>query len=464
MPSNDSSSPEADGAHLLVVDDDVGIVAVLKTLLQREGYVVSTADNGNAASAAFAEDPPDIVLMDILMTPRDGISVLEEIRRKTPDVPVIMMTGHASVESAIKAMKLGAFDYICKPFNLDELLSTVQRALSYEQARLGPAEQGLPPTNVHFGNIVGESPKMRHLYDLIEKVQQTDGAILVLGESGTGKQLVARALHDRSSFADGPFVSFNCVEYPERLLSAELFGRPMATENPDDTTVYAKKGALQAAQGGTLHIDGISGLTNEHQETLLAELQGRPGTRGRSDCQLLITDTEPLERKVNRGEFQKDLYYRLNITCIEVPPLRERSEDVSLLVQHFVHASSQRRETPITIDSKALRAMENYSWPGNVRELESAIIRAANISADGVIHLPALPAPVRACYKRSTSSIFGYSDEFDLRWWSLKQFLKDKERDYVAQVLKMTEGNRERAAEMLGISVDAFNEKYAESQ
>jgi DNA-binding NtrC family response regulator len=450
--------------RILVIDDDVGIVTVLKTLLQREGFDVTTLNDSDKVIAELNRTNYDLVLSDVVMAPIDGMTLLSEMMESHPHLPVIMMTGHATVQTAIQAMKLGAFDYICKPFDIEELIETVHRALPFSQASHTTQDAEAQPT---FGNLVGEHPAMHDVYDIVEANAAHPGAIAILGECGTGKTLLAHALHTLGPHADGPFILVNCLDFPDIMLRGEFFGGEAAapsTTSSSKTMRVVKKGFFESANGGTLVVNEIGCVPLEMQQEFALVFRDKCIYTGMGsipcDFRLILTTTEDLDEMLERGALCEELYYGLNIIMINVPALREHASDIPLLTKHFLHRYNRGHRRNLCIDMKAMSAIEHYTWPGNARELQSSLERSSN-SCDGeVIRLDHLPALVRGCFKRNSSSIFGYSDEFDLRWRSLKQFLRSKEREYMDKVLRASQGDRDRAAEMMGISLEDFNAKY----
>jgi DNA-binding NtrC family response regulator len=449
--------------RILVIDDDVGIVTVLKTLLEREGFDVTTLNDSAKAIDELNASNYDLVLSDVVMAPIDGMTLLSQMMETHPHLPAIMMTGHATVQTAIQAMKLGAFDYICKPFDIEELVATVHRALPFSQAAHATDEEALPT----FGNLVGEDEAIQEVYDIVEANADHPGTVAILGECGTGKTLLAHAMHILGPHAEGPLVLVNCLDFPEEMLRGEFFGGEAAAPSTNasaKTLRVVKKGFFESADEGTLVINEIGCLPLDLQQEFALVCRDRCIYTGMGsipcDFRLILTTTEDLDAMFERGALCEELYYGLNIIMITLPPLRERPSDIPLLTKHFLHRYNRGHRRNLCIDMKAMSAIEHYTWPGNARELQSSIERSANYCDGDVIRLDHLPALVRGCFKRNSSSLFGYSDEFDLRWRSLKQFLRSKEREYMDKILRAAQGDRVRAAEMMGVSLDEFNEKY----
>ena len=455
----------ADKAKVLVVDDEISIVEVLKALLGREGYDVATASDGNQALEELKATKFDLMISDIRMKPMDGITLLQEARKLQEHLAVIMITAYAAVETAVDAMKNGAFDYVCKPFKIDELLLTVQRALSYEHVlqENETLKENLR-TRYHFENIVGDSNAMRKVYGMIEKVARTDSTILIRGESGTGKELVARALHNYSRRNEKPFVGINCAALPQNLLESELFGYVKGAFTGANKF---KQGLFESAEGGTLLLDEIGSIPVEMQQKLLRVLEEREfrpvgSTNNVSvDVRIIAATNEDLETKIKSGEFREDLFYRLSVIPIELPPLRDRPEDIKLLLKHFLKEIKEQEKRDIGIETDALRALENYGWPGNVRELENVVSRAATLCDNHTITLNDMPENIK-----STASVDNVARKREMaasqRGLSLKSFLRSKERDYIMLVLEQCNGDKENAAKSLGISLATFYRKIGE--
>jgi len=457
----------ADKARILVVDDELSIVEVLKALLRRDGYSVQTAEDGSTALALLASEKFDLMISDIRMRPMDGISLLLQARQTQSHLAVIMMTAYATVETAVEAMKNGAFDYICKPFKIDELLLTVQHALTYEQtlAENEALKETLRCTTFHY-NMVGDSPKMLKVYEMIEKVARTESTVLILGESGTGKELVARALHANSRRADKPFVAINCAAIPEPLLESELFGYVKGAFTGANRD---KKGLFESAEGGTLLLDEIGSIPASTQSKLLRVLQEREvmavgATRAVPvDARIIAATNERLETKIKDGSFREDLFYRLSVIPIELPPLRERVGDVPLLATYFLGLLNEREKKTVTIDKTAMSALQGYAWPGNVRELENVIMRAGALCENNQTTLLDLPVTIQAAASETRPPSLADATPAQFRGSSLKAFLRAKERDYIQMVLKQCGDSKEKAAELLGISLATFYRKLGDT-
>jgi two-component system NtrC family response regulator len=372
---------------ILIVDDEKNYLLVLEALLVDAGYEVITSDNTIEALEITESHDLDLVITDMRMPGQDGMEFLAQLRSRQPGPPVIMMTAYATVEKAVEAMKRGAFDYITKPFKNEELILTIRKAI--EMHRLKQENRLLSldlQERYQFGNIVGKSKIMRQVYEIIEKVAQTRASVLITGESGTGKELIARAIHFNSSRRDKPFISVNCSALSETLLESELFGHERGAFTG---AVTQRKGRFELAHGGTLFLDEVGDMSPALQVKLLRVLQEmkfeRVGgtTTLQVDARLVTASNRELEREVELGRFREDLYYRLKVVHIKVPPLRERRDDIPLLVHHFLEKAAKANAIPVkSVSHEALKYLYQYDWIGNVRELENVIERAV-ILCDG---------------------------------------------------------------------------------
>ena len=372
---------------ILIVDDEKNYLLVLEALLRDAGYEVITCDNASEALEITTSHDLDLVITDMRMPGVDGMEFLVQLRGLQPEIPVIMMTAYATVEKAVEAMKRGAFDYVTKPFKNEELILTIRKAL--EMHRLKQENRLLSQElqeRFKFGNIVGKSKVMRQVYEIIEKVAQTRASVLIIGESGTGKELIARAIHFNSPRSDKPFVSVNCSALPETLLESELFGHERGAFTG---AVTRRKGRFELAHNGTLFLDEVGDMSPALQVKLLRVLQemrfervGGTATL-QVDARLVAASNRDLKREVELGRFREDLYYRLKVVHINVPPLRERRDDIPLLVHHFLRKVAKINGLPVkNVSHEALKYLYQYDWLGNVRELENVIERAV-ILCDG---------------------------------------------------------------------------------
>src|SRR5437899_1142399 len=397
-------------ARVLLVDDELTMVQMVAELLRHEGHEVFPFTNGQTASAGLTTHSPELVITDLYFdkTRAQGLEIVRKARELTPPAVVIVITGYGSIETAVEAMKNGAFDYLEKPFKVDEFRLCVQRALSYNAALTESAYLRKElKKKYQFSQIIGSAAKMQQVFKLIERVADTDSTILILGESGTGKELVARALHFNSHRQFAPFVPINCSALPENLLESELFGHRRGAFTG---AINDKKGLFQEADGGTIFLDEVGSMSPVLQSRLLRVLQEREVRRvGENtpiyvNVRVLAAANEPLEKKIKEGSFREDLYYRLNVIPIHLPSLAERRDDIPLLVAHFLKDKVHPRTgQPFQITRQAMEVLCAHDWPGNVRELENAIERACALSEDHIFRVSDLP-PVLHQYFKETSS------------------------------------------------------------
>jgi len=454
-------------AKILLVDDEPSILSVLNTLLKAEKYQVTTALGGEKAKECLGQEEFDLMLSDIRMSPVNGMELLKLAHDQYPTMSVIMLTAYGSVETAIEALKLGAFDYITKPFKVDELLITVQRAIEYNKAVSENADlKAQLGTRYHLENIVAESPAMQHVCEMIKRVGPTDTTILIQGESGTGKELVAKAIHACSRRSDKSFLAVNCAALPEPLLESEMFGH---VKGAFTGALSNKDGLLEAANGGTIFLDEIGSMPASIQGKLLRVLQEKEIRKVGSNenipinVRVLAATNTKLENLMKEGKFREDLYYRLSVIPIEVKPIRERAEDILPLVYHFLRSETPKDQTPPTIDAEAAGILESYAWPGNVRELENAIKHAVTFAKDGKITKAVLPPRIAATpIKKSATGPQGDTADAT-KGKSLKAFLRSKEKEYLQQVLTKSAGDKNKAADALKISLATLYRKLPES-
>jgi two-component system response regulator AtoC len=428
--------------RILVVDDDRASRDVVSEALGREGHEVSVADGVDAAVAAHAAEPFDIVVSDIRMPNKDGHELLAALRKHASPPLVILITGFGDMEGAARALQGGAFEYLSKPFRTAELKATIQRAVSELRAveAVGPAPEQPP-------GLVGRSPAMVRMYREVARAAASDATVLVHGESGSGKELVARAIHSYSPRKHHPFVAVNCGALTETLLESELFGHMRGAFTGAERD---RKGLFEQASGGTLFLDEIGEISPRMQAQLLRVLQEgevRPVGASRSvtvDTRIVAATNRDLSRMVREGEFREDLLYRIMVVVIDVPPLRERRDDIPLLVQHFLgrHGTEHKRQ----IDVEALNALIRYDWPGNVRQLENTVARALALTPGDRVTLDDLPAEIVNARPASSSA-----DRVAEEPEAAIQTLSERNRDYALAVLERVGGNKSRAAELLGI-------------
>lgn len=443
---------------VLVADDEEDICLLLKKILMKQGYQVFTAQDGKETIKKVQELNPDLLIMDLKMPGKDGLEVLKAMKELERETTVIMMTAHASIETAVEAIKEGAYDYITKPFQVDQILLLVEKAL--ECRRLTAEDSYLRLTEGAFGGgIIGQSPRMQEVYHFIEQVAPTDAKVLILGESGTGKELVAKAIHFCSQRKAGPFVKVNCAALPENLLESELFGHEKGSFTG---ALNRKLGRFELAHRGTIFLDEIGEINHATQVKLLRVLQEQEFERvgGTStikvDVRVVAATNKDLEKEVAEGRFRDDLYYRLNVVSLSLPPLRERKEDVLTLVEHFLHKFNQAMGKNIQqISPEALELLGNYSWPGNVRELENALERAVVLTTGSTILPSSLPNSI---YKNTVEK--SPVEKLDLKPTSLREV----EKQLIMKTLEETDGNRTKAAKILGISLRTLQYKIKEYQ
>jgi two-component system response regulator PilR (NtrC family) len=444
--------------QVLIVDDELSMREVLEMLLRKNGYRATCADSGRAAIKQMKEKRFDLLLLDIRLGDMDGIEVLKSAKDKDSDVVVIMISAHATAETAVDAMNAGAYDYVPKPFDTNELLSTIEKALdlkSLDKDNLSP-DDALKET-LHFGRLVGNSPRMQYIYGLIRQVSETDTSVLVTGESGTGKELIARAIHEESQRRDEPFVAINCGGIPETLMESELFGHKKGAFTGADKD---KKGLFQAAHKGSIFLDEIGELPIPVQVKLLRAIQERTfkpvgGNEDISvDIRIISATNKNLEEEVIGGRFREDLFYRLNVIEIKIPPLRERKADLRLLAQHFLDKYSRKMKKEMTkISSYAIDLLTKYDFPGNVRELENLMERSVALSSTNILLPDSLAMSI---HKRRW--VEGVKDKrYDLdevvNGVSLDVILVDIERAYLERALEESKGNKQKAAELLDINI-----------
>jgi DNA-binding NtrC family response regulator len=449
-------------ARILVVEDERAIQLALSGLLRREGYEVAVADSAEAALAQLREGPADLVLTDLALGQGlSGMDVLREVKASRPETAVVMITAHGSEKVAVQAMKAGAQDYLPKPFDNDEIRIIVQRAL--EHTRLQREHRMLLERidrELRFENLVGSGPAMRRVFEMIEKVAETDLTVLVRGESGTGKELVAQALHQRSPRRGRPFVAVNCAAISRELVESELFGHEKGAFTGADAR---RIGRFEAAGGGTIFLDEIGDMAPETQAKVLRVLEERSLERVGStkpvevDVRVIAATHRDLEAEVKRGRFREDLYYRLKVVQIAVPPLRERREDVPALVDRFLSQLAERlgRE-PRRISAGALAALAGYAWPGNVRELRNVVEQAAVLAPGEMIGEADLRLPCRQ--EASAPAALAGGGFADAK----RQATEDFERSYLLRALRQHGGNISRTAEAIGMVRQSLQQKIRE--
>ncbi len=447
--------------RILVVDDERSMRELLAIVLRREGYEVLLADNGRSAIDLLEREPVDLLISDIKMPDLSGVDVLRAAKKIDQDILGIMITAFASTETAVEAMRLGACDYLSKPFDIDLLKMKVREKIENRQLRqenlllkrtLGLTHQ--------FANIIGRSESMVDVFKMIETVARTNSTILLTGESGTGKGLVAQAIHFHSLRRDKPMVSLNCGALPENLLESELFGHMRGAFTGADSN---KKGLLEVAERGTVFLDEIGEMSAVMQVKLLRVLQERRFRRVggleelQADIRVIAATNQDLTRAIAEGRFREDLYYRINVIPISLPPLRERREDIPLLAEHFVVKYNEQMGKGISgISHESMDLLTRYDWPGNIRELENVIERAVALEPTPAILPDSLPAVVRGETTRPSATSVAGSEGLPDSGFDLEAHVKEIEMGYIAEALKRAGGVQVKAAELLGMSFRSF--------
>ncbi|HEX2164500.1 MAG TPA: sigma-54 dependent transcriptional regulator [Thermoanaerobaculia bacterium] len=449
------SVPPRPRARMLVVDDEESLLEFLALLFREEGYEVDVASSVSEARERIARDY-DLCLCDVLMPDGSGLDLVREIRAAERPTAVVVMTAYTSTKSAIEAMKAGAFDYVSKPFDVEELKVICRRAL--EQAELEDENVYLRrelAQRYTFSNIIGKSAPMQAIFALVERVARTGSTVLVAGESGTGKELIARAIHFASPRAPRRFLSINCGAMPENLLESELFGHERGAFTG---AVREKKGLFQEADGGTLFLDEIGDMDASMQVKLLRALQEKTvrkvggNVEEPVDVRIIAASNRDLEQAVARGDFREDLYYRINVIPLRLPPLRERREDIPLLVEFFLDKYARELGVaPKRISVEAMRALEAYHWPGNVRELENVVERTLTLAPGDTLRRDDLPPQVLAGRRGGPAAVDLPDEGLDL-----EAYLDGVRADLMRQALDRTGGVQTRAAELLGMSFRSF--------
>jgi two-component system, NtrC family, response regulator PilR len=442
---------------VLLVDDETSMLELLRMLLKDEGYALRTASSVEEARSQLAAERPDLVLCDILMPDGNGLDLLKEIKQEDAHTAVVMMTAYTSTKAAIEAMKLGAYDYVSKPFDNDELKVVIQKAL--ERVELFDENVYLRrelEQKYTFANIIGKSPRMQAVFGVVDRVARTTSTVLLFGESGTGKELIARAIHFASPRAAKRFLSINCGALPENLLESELFGHERGAFTG---AVKEKKGLFQAADGGTLFLDEIGETTPAMQVKLLRALQDKKVRKvgGHQeelvDVRIIAATNQNLEERIAAGDFREDLYYRINVIPIHLPPLRQRREDTPLLVDHFIRKYSEEMSLPLKpISVEAMKLLESYDWPGNVRELENVIERTLALTSGDTITSRDLP--LHLLTRRRDRA--GLVAELPPEGLDLEGYLEGIRSHLMEQALERSGGVQTQAAELLGMSFRSF--------
>lgn len=438
---------------VLIVDDETLVRQFLHEVLAEEGFSVFEAADGGDALNTLTNNPMDVVIMDLRMPGMDGIETLKEINKGEIPTKVIIMTGYATIRTAVDTIKLGAFNYIAKPFENDDLVAMVKEAVASPQApALNDACEAEPEESNPSG-IIGRSPAMNGIFKMIQKVAAHNTTVLITGESGTGKSLLAQVIHDASSRKNAPFVTINCATLPENLLESELFGHEKGAFTG---AVSVQTGKFELAKNGTIFLDEISTLSANTQAKLLRVIQDKKFERVGGertlevDVRIIAATNERLDLAVKEGRFREDLFYRLNVITIEMPPLRDRAEDIPLLVYFFINRFHEKLGVNISgVSSEAMDLLIRYKWPGNIRELENVIERAMILEDDAEIGLDCLPAHIRLIKRESHRNTSAEEDPLGLK---LDKAVDQAEKELMLEVLEKTNGHRAKAAEILGIS------------
>ena len=444
--------------NVLIVDDEEVLQDILTVLIRREGLTPLSATTGEEGLAVLEREEVDLVLLDLMLPGMHGLEVLRQIRQHFPDVVVVVITAYSSIESAIEAMREGAFHYIPKPFKNEEVLLTVRKGL--EQRRLTAENRSLKEQlrqRFAFDNIIGKSKPMQQVYELIQLAAPSKSNILVLGESGTGKELVAKAIHHHSRRAGGPFITVNSGSMPADLLESNLFGH---VRGAFTGAVATKRGLFELADNGSVFFDEIGNIPIDTQAKLLRVIQEREFMRLggleiiRVDVRIIAATNADLEAAVQQGQFREDLFYRLNVITVNLPPLRKRTEDVPLLAQHFLSHYARENEKAIrAISPRAMELLLDYHWPGNVRELENAIERAVVLSTGEVLTEELLPSSVR---QRESAGLL--PPTLPSNGISFKDAVSEYERQIIIRALQSCGGVQKRAAELLQVKPTTLHE------
>jgi two-component system, NtrC family, response regulator HydG len=438
----------ADQVKILIVDDEESHRIMLRAVLKDEGYGVAEAADGMEAIRAVEKEALDLILMDLRMTSMDGIEALTEIRKISPNVPVLIMTAYASVKTAVEALKAGAFDYLTKPLDIEELKVLIEKALeNYHLRTENMALKERLGDRFDFSRIIGRSAGMKVLMETLTMVAPTDATVLIMGESGTGKEVVANAIHHNSSRTGKPFIKVSCAALPETLLESELFGHEKGAFTG---AVARREGRFELAHRGTIFLDEVGEMSLATQTKLLRVLQEKAFEALGSartiqvDIRVIAATNRDLEAQVKEGFFREDLFYRLNVVPLTVPPLRERKEDIPLLADHFLALFREKNRKPIqAISGKALDLLMRYEWPGNIRELGNCIERAVIMARDEVIVPVDLPPQIQMLSREDGKAEFVIPSGISL---------DTMERALIVKTLEDTGGNRTRTAEILGIN------------
>jgi len=468
---------------VLVIEDDETVRDVLRTFLVEKGFTVTLAESGETGLDSLRSGKFDLLLTDLVMPGVTGMDVLREVIGSKINVPVIVMTAFGTVQTAVEAMRHGAFDYITKPFNLDELMIVIDKALSVSKLQKENVMLKLQlKKRYNFKGLIGDSPRMHAVYEMIEKIADTDSTVLITGESGTGKELIAKTIHyNNSSRAGGPFVPLNCAAIPKDLLESELFGHEKGAFTG---AINTRLGRFELAQGGTLFLDEVGELDPSLQVKLLRILQEREFERVggmktiKVDVRILAATNRDLEQATREGKFREDLFYRLNVIPLHLPPLRSRVEDMDLMTAHFIEEFSRKRKRePFTFSPEAMQCLLQYRWPGNVRELENLIERLTILVSGKVVNMSDLPEkfhqltfvdlertvgtspPARPSTPGASPASPQQNAEIGENGIDLNEMVSSMERNMIMKALERAGGVRSRAAQLLGLNRTTLLEK-----
>ncbi len=450
-------------AKLLLVENEPATLGLLTTLLKAENHEVTPAKGGEDALTLLETRSFDLMLTDIRMSGMDGMQLLDKAKKIVPDMPVIMLTAFGTVSTAVEALKLGAFDYLTKPFKVDELMTTVRRALEYNRAMQENASMKAElETRYRMENIVAESESMQKVCEMIRRVAPTDATVLISGESGTGKEVVAKAIHACSMRKDKLFLPVNCAALPEPLLESEMFGHVKGAFTGADSH---KAGLFEAAEGGTIFLDEIGSMPIAIQSKLLRVLQEREVRRLGSndhvsvDARVLAASNEDLRKRIDEGQFREDLFYRLSVITIDIEPLRDRPKDILPIAYAIIRKETPEGKQRPKLSAEVGELLETYDWPGNVRQLENCIKHALTFASSDVISVDDLPPQIANAPRASKRGLLNRADEGMGKAASLKAFLREQEKKYLRQVLERSGGDKEAAAEKLNISLATLYRK-----
>jgi len=448
--------------NILVVDDDKSMREFLEILLTKDGYQVTLAENGERGCEALNEHPFDLVITDIRMKDINGIGVLKKAKQVNPETIVVMISAFATADTAVEAMREGAYDYIPKPFKVKDLKKIVKDALKSRKTPAARTEKETGSYRYNFNYLIGESSQMKKVYALIERVSNTKSNILISGESGTGKELVAKAIHRQSQRKDRPFIAINCAGIPETLIESELFGYKKGAFTG---AVTDKAGLFEAADGGTVFLDEVGDLTPTIQVKLLRVIQERTftsvgGTEEKKvDVRFISATNKDLEREVMENRFREDLYFRINVIKISMPPLREREGDLPILSQFFLEKYSQEFGKDVKkISAYAMDILSQYSFPGNVRELENIIERSVTLETSNIV----LPESLTLSHfqkDKYKSNENRRQTDLTTEGIKLNEVMNNLEKSYIIKAIEMCHGSQQRVAELLGITFDSLRHR-----